>query len=314
MSTDRWPAAVAFVLHTTKKSGVSTFFLFAWMRALVVSAALLMLVCSCAASAANLKKPIQDRCDTAGLVSCAQLAKGFVEYLDGARGAGKKRATKALGKNSAEKADEFLLSMRGIADRSAAKPHLPRIRGLVGHLQQWNRQRQPISSKKQPSSWGRPARVAHRPAKPKSAPVTTSRAAPKAKKTGENEPVVVVTPDTDLSRLVGGMVAPSNDPRVTPCGSLYPSGGQCVLVGQGPLVVTDLIGKPNCGLFVAVGDPEGDPGAPTWIMHAPLNMHGARLKVDEDKGLFVGMTRPDPQCSLSWGGFIPHGSGSTTRL
>jgi hypothetical protein len=274
-------------------------------RARVVRALLgsIVLLVGCGGSAQQLRKPIHQKCETAGVSDCAELSSGMVLYLDGDKKQGAARMKHALAASPQPKIDEFASSLEGLASRGSAKPYMEDIRALAARMR---------GQAGQSGKTSRPAGNPHDTALHEAARTGTGSLA--ARPTGEKsassgveaEVVAVNTPDTDASRITTRTVAPSNHPRMKPCGALYPAGGECVRVGVGPMVVTDLTTSSTCRPFVAIGDSMGDPGAPKWIVHGPFDFHGARLVVSRGNALYVGVGESDPTCSVTWSGFTPY--------
>lgn len=274
----------------------------------VIAIGTAMVAAGCGAGAQQLRKPIHQKCETAGVSQCAELSSGMVLYLEGKKNKGAAKMKRALAASPQPKVDEFASSLAGLAARASAKPYMKEIRALAERMR---------GSEKKPRRDTRPSRHAHGGdwlGYGRGSGERKSRRRPETKAPLREaaEPIVAVTtPDTDPAQITTGTVAPSNHPQSKPCGSLYPSGGQCVAVVQGPFVVTDLTTSGDCGLFAAIGDSLGDPGAPTWIVQGTVDFHGARLAVAGGKSVFVGIGEPDPFCSVTWSGFRPFGEEAT---
>jgi len=127
-------------------------------------------------------------------------------------------------------------------------------------------------------------------------------------------PTVLVTAETDPSRLQAHLVQLDQYRPARPCGQAAPDSWQCVPLASGPIVVTDLDStmSENCGLRVGAIDP-GDAASPSWFLSSPLFHHGARLLVKAGQSLFVAFkpgvnnANASSSCVVLWAGFQPYG-------
>jgi hypothetical protein len=261
----------------------------------------------------------------------------MILYLDGQEKKGLRTAEEALAANDPAAVVDFLNSLDGLRERSSAEPFLGRLRHLTGTLGSGvpvSSKKQGADSSKSAKTDGkkRPAEsdsdgyealasesrgvegdVPGAPSEPTEPNVGPTADTPRETDDGraagrraaadldvKATPILVGTPDTDASRIVTQTVSPANHPSAKPCGTLSPNGGQCLLVIQGPAVLTDVSGPAGCPLFVAVGDAMGDPGAPKWVVRAPIELHGARFAVPAGYGMYVGILTSEPACSITW--------------
>jgi hypothetical protein len=293
----------------------------------------------CGSGPGAVKQPILDRCETAALRNCETIADGLVLYLEGDEAAGWRKAGKALQANDPAAARDFLTSLLGLESRASAQPFMKTLRELSRQLDptaadfeqllahggklprrpatasaEHTGKSEKSSAREPPGSGAGANRPGGTPGGRGEAGEGTGSAAEApdalAGRGTRSRPLVVTTPDSDASRIVTQTVSPSNHPDVKPCGTLSPTGGQCLLVAQGPMVLTDLTAPGTCPVFIAIGETVGDPGAPRWLLRAPLDLHGARLAVPMGFGVYVGITKADPTCSVTWSAIK---SGSTKR-
>jgi len=242
------------------------------------------------------------KCENAGLSSCRSIATGMVTYVDGDTKAAKAILNQAALTNSQQTLTQFIESLEGLRDKASVVPHLRALRNAAHHL---------VPDRKVPVSWNQnvessPQRAAVRddgsntPGKDPAAQVATVSGPSMSR-----GPIRAITADTDSAQITT-MTAVLSSERNKPCGSLTTDDARCLLLVDGPFVVTDLVSQGACDLFVAVGELDGDHGAPRWLQRAPLAQHALRVPIKPRRGLFVGHSRTDQPCAITFSGFRPY--------
>lgn len=282
------------------------------MRLLPLTIALTSIL-GCASAQDQIQVPVQRRCKGIGLVECGALTEGVLLYAEGDIESGRKKLWDAGSKNKSPDLRTFASSLVQLGTTPRAEEQAEGLIDAANLLIALAERANPIEL--QPAA---PPAGAKAEAKKDDAQAAAGPGKPSERKK-ERSALVLLTADTDPSRMEGGVAAPGASPAKVPCTS--PAGNAaavCIKATEGPFVVTDLIGLAGCpnDLFAAAGGST----SPRWILPspggAPLSVHGSRLAVKSGEFLFIGAHASksekiglDSRCSILWSGFRPYGAG-----
>lgn len=271
-------------------------------------------ILGCASAQDQIQVPVQRRCKGIGLVECGELTEGVLLYAEGDIERGRKKLWDAGSKNKSPDLRTFASSLVQLGTTPKAEEHAESLIDAANLLIVLAERPNPIEL--QPAA---PLASAKAEGKKDDAGAAAGPGKPSERKKKERNTLVLLSADTDPSRMEGGIASPGASPAKVPCAS--PAGSSpavCIKAMEGPFVVTDLIGLGGCpnDLFAAAGGST----SPRWILpsssNAPLSVHGSRLVVKAGEFLFIGAhasksekVGTDNRCSILWSGFRPYGTG-----
>jgi len=260
-----------------------------------------------------LKPPIVERCQDAGLRGCSDLADGVIEYAAGDRDEAKAKLKTGAAANAPDKLREFAAKLRMLKSIPGASEHMGPILEVADLLA---------------GGPAAPALAADAPMKTAASSGPTVVVADPAlvdyrgDERGDHQPAAAqtVAPGAvQAAAVANGLRAGSVVPAVAldahKCDLLFntkpgpePGTAWCVVLGTGPLVVTDMQTSGGCSNTLVLG--AGTPVAPTWFLlalpGAPFAVHGASYQVKSAQPLFAaqistGEPRHDSRCAITWG-------------
>ena len=248
---------------------------------------LTVLVASLTACGAGivLKQPIAGACEDAHLKDCPDVADGALAYIEGDKAGAVEKLKVAARSNSPQEFRSFAKAVKDLASIGAISNYAPKLKELSALLDEV---------------------VGPEPKEPPAAELAPYEPHHKVVSDAFTPDAVFVT-STALPALdpKGGACAPFAD-----LGSdVALSGATCLRVATGPAVVTDLhVPSSTCGsrMFALVGPTS----APRWFIvlapNAPLDVHGARLVVQDGEPLVFGVhgggtkAPRDIGCAVTW--------------
>ena len=270
------------------------------MRAFV-GWALAAMTLGCGPSQAHqaLHHPLMVKCENAALTQCRTVADGLVLHVEGQRKKAARMLREVANANSEAALTAFIDSLGGLRSTKSAAPYLDKLRRAADAMM--------------------PTHGSAPPPVPKVAPVFGSTEPDRADGSEPRRPSArkapaslgvriggrALTPDTDAGQLTSLTTVLVTEGS-KPCGSLTAGDARCVTLVDGPFVVTDLASTGSCKTFVAIGEIEGDHGAPMWLEREPLSQFGVRVRIKNGDGLFVGFEESKLPCTLTWSGFRPY--------
>jgi hypothetical protein len=256
-----------------------------------------------------LKSPVQERCESAGLAGCPQIAEGVVLYADGKQAEGADKLKAGAAANNPDEVREFAKKLTTVTSLPGVDQYAGPVRQVAALLATEAAAATAMSSANPtPAEAARPvAQVAEAHVDPKTGETPNTAAREKA------SPVVVQT-------------APPIAQVVTETTHAWFGRDKCMLFGkpvscqpiqQGPFIVTDVVALPGCDDEIYVGvnlreNASKNGYAFKWVVLATHpGMHGTFLAVQPGETLIAavatknGGASEDPRCAVSWSGHRP---------